>query len=68
MLLSHRLPQKLRVKEQATLDKSQKIVFKPGQTEPLNELLSTVEECYPGLRVFSILKEAFEKEEMGVTR
>jgi hypothetical protein len=68
MLLSHRLPQKLRVKEQATLDKSQKIVFDPEQPEPLNEFLSTVEECYPGLRVFSILKEAFEKEEMGVTR
>jgi len=52
MLLSHRLPQKLRVKEQAILDKFQKIVFKPGQTEPLNEFLSTVEECYPGAEAF----------------
>ena len=123
MLLQHRLPQKQRVKEQATLGKFQKIVFDPEQPEPLNEFLSTVEECYPGLRVFldsrhpdltekecevclltfagldvieialllgqsknsiykirsslnrkigknfnSILKEAFEKEEMGVTR
>ena len=56
------------MKEQATLGKFQKIVFEPEQLEPLNEFLSTVEECYPGLRVFSILKEAFEKEEMGVTR
>ncbi len=52
MLLQHRLPQKLRMKEQATLGKFQKIVFDPEQPEPLNEFLSTVEECYPGLRVF----------------